>query len=341
MDFNLKKPDLLAQEPTDVTGDSVQALKRGNEGDRSNMEKKNYKILLACDGSDLALDAVKYIGETFPPGRTQVVLFYVETKIPRSFWSMEKQMDFRYQPSHIRASMAYQLKHINEFMEQARKMLLDAGFSEASVIKKIHAKKQGVVRDIVSESLQEYDAVVLGRKGHSRMKDVLFGSVPERLLGKIRNIPLIIVGGVPVHKNILVAFDGTRVIRRAIKCIGSMIEDPGAKFLLCHGTKTPGALSRGDGDGDGEDTRENIDFLFDQSKTYLVDAGFDASQVLCEIMEGRPNFSEDVIEKARQGNYGTIVIGRRNLGFLQQLFTGRVGNNFFQLADNLIIWVVQ
>ncbi|MFO7750865.1 MAG: universal stress protein [Desulfobacteraceae bacterium] len=303
------------------------------------MEKKNYKILLACDGSDLALDAVKYIGETFPPERTQVVLFYVETKIPRSFWSMEKQMDFRYQPSHIRASMAYQLKHINEFMEQAREMLFKAGFSEESVIKKIHAKKQGIVRDIVSESLQEYDAVVLGRKGRSRMKDVLFGSVPEKLLGKIRNIPLIIVGGVPVHKNILVAFDGTRVIRRAIKCIGSMIEDPEAKFLLCHGTKAPGASSRDD--DDGEETRENIDFLFDQSTSYLVDAGFDTGQVSCEIMDGGKNFSEDVIEKAKQGNYGTIVIGRRNLGFLQQLFTGRVGNNIFQLADNLIIWVVQ
>ncbi|MFO7885040.1 MAG: universal stress protein [Desulfobacteraceae bacterium] len=305
------------------------------------MEKKNYKLLAACDGSDLALDAVRYIGATFPPDRTEVVLFYVDTKIPRSFWNMERQMDFKFQPCNIRASMANQLNAINDFMDKARQILFKAGFSENSVTKKIHAKRQGIVRDIIDESLQGYDALILGRKGRSRVKDILFGSVPERLLGKIRNIPLIIVGGVPVHKNILIAFDGSRIIRRAVKCIGSMIEDYDSRFLLCHALKSPGLFNKETEDPGTENSSVTEYNLFEDSKTFLRNAGFPVSQVSCEIINAPKNFSENIIEKAKQGNYGTIVIGRRDLSRIKQFFTGRVGDKIFQLADNLIIWIIQ
>ncbi|MEA1967355.1 MAG: universal stress protein [Thermodesulfobacteriota bacterium] len=305
------------------------------------MEKKSVNILLACDGSELSLDAVRYIGKTFAPEYTRVVLFYVDSKIPRSFWNMEKQMDFRFQPSHIRASMTSQCKLVNEFMAKAQNLLLNAGFSEEFVVKKIHTKKQGVVRDIAYESLQGYDAVVVGRKGHSRIKDILFGSVPERLLGKIRRIPLIIVGGVPVHNNILVAFDGTRAVKKAVRCLSFMGTSSESKFLLCHAVAPHGVFHRDGDELSSEAKREKIDSMLNESKEYLSEAGFSFSQVSCEVMEVQKQLSGDMIEKARQGNYGTIVIGRRDLGFFKKFFIGRVGAKIFNLADNLIIWVVQ
>ncbi len=46
------------------------------------MEQKGFKILLAYDGSELALNAVRYISESFPSDSFTVVLLYVETKCP-------------------------------------------------------------------------------------------------------------------------------------------------------------------------------------------------------------------------------------------------------------------
>nr|NIR15706.1 universal stress protein [Desulfobacterales bacterium] len=55
------------------------------------MSKYKRKILLAVDGSDQALDAVRYVSQLFPPNRVEAVLFHVMSKIPESFWDIEKR----------------------------------------------------------------------------------------------------------------------------------------------------------------------------------------------------------------------------------------------------------
>ncbi|MBU3950692.1 MAG: universal stress protein, partial [Proteobacteria bacterium] len=195
---------------------------------------KKIKILLAYDGSHLALDAVQYIGEVFPSDRTQVVIFYVETKIPRSFWKMERELDFRFKTPEIRASMAARKKTVNLAMEKAERRLRSAGFPSDAIQSKVHIKNQGVVQDIIEESHNGYDALVIGRQGHSKTKDFFVDSLPIKLLGKISTIPLIVVGKKPSHRNILVAFDGTREIMKAVKSMSALIKTKDCKLLLCH-----------------------------------------------------------------------------------------------------------
>ena len=77
------------------------------------MENKTVNILMAFDGSALALEAVRYVAEIMPVDQTRVVLFYVKTDVQRSFWQMEKEMDFRYQAVNLRSQMASQHQHIN------------------------------------------------------------------------------------------------------------------------------------------------------------------------------------------------------------------------------------
>jgi len=57
--------------------------------------KYRRKILLAVDGSDQAFEAVRYVSRLFPPNRMEVVLFNVMTKVPESFWDVEKEPAFR------------------------------------------------------------------------------------------------------------------------------------------------------------------------------------------------------------------------------------------------------
>ncbi|WDP83867.1 MAG: universal stress protein [Desulfobacter sp.] len=296
-------------------------------------ELKKKKILLAYDGSDLALDSVRYIGEVFPHDRAEVVIFYVESKIPRSFWRMEREHDFRFQTPEIRASMAQGKKTVKLAMEKAEQILSDSGFPKEAVHTKIHIKSQGMVQDIVEESHQGYDALVIGRRGHSRIKDFLVDTLPMKLLGKIKSIPLIVVGKNPDHKNILVAFDGTREIIKAVKSMSELISTGESKLLLCHSQHRKRLIGRC---GKKPETR-----MFDLSMDYFLEAGFSSDQISFEIMQNEKNPTHCILNKARYGNYGTIVVGRRGLTPLKRLMFNRVGNKIFRNADNHVVWIVQ
>ena len=56
------------------------------------MGKYKHRILLAVDGSDQAFETVRYVSRLFPPNRMVVVLFHVTSKIPESFWDIEKTL---------------------------------------------------------------------------------------------------------------------------------------------------------------------------------------------------------------------------------------------------------
>ncbi len=304
-------------------------------------EPGKTKILLAYDGSDFALDSVRYIGGVFPKDRTCVVIFYVETKIPRSFWRMEKELDFRFQTPQIRASMAQRKKTVNLAMKRAEQILLDAGFPPASIHTRVHIKNQGVVQDIVEESHQGYDALVIGRKGHSRIKDFFVDTLPMKLLGKIRSIPLIVVGKKADHKNILVAFDGTREIIKAVKSMSTLISTSGCKLLLCHSQHRKRLLGRGGKEVCTGESAGETNEMFDLPMDYFLEAGFKSDQISFEIVADEKNPTHCILNKARYGNYGTIIIGRRGLTPLKGLMFNRVGNKIFQNADNHVVWIVQ
>lgn len=294
-------------------------------------EPRKIKLLLAYDNSHFAVNSVQYIGEVFPKDRTEVVIFYVETKIPRSFWHMRKNLDFCFQAHEIRASMAQRTKDINVGMEKAKNLLLDLGFPDSAIQTRVHIKKHGIARDIVEESRHGYDAIVMGRKGQSAVKDFFINSLPVRLLGKIKNIPLIVVGKKPDQKKILIAFDGTRAITKAVKSLGSMIKTQDCKLLLCYSQHRSRLLP----------SQKKSSEMFNLSLEYLLEAGFSKDQVSFEIVEGEKSPTLCILNKSRYGGYGTIVIGRRELSTLKKLLFMRVGNRIFRHADNYVVWVLQ
>lgn len=298
-----------------------------------NMQQTKFRVLLAYDGSELAIDAARYVGMVFPPEKTEVVVFYVEKKIPRSFWEMEKDLDFRFKTPEIRASMTERYRLIKECVQKAREILEGRGFPPESIVTKIHTKEQGVVRDIIQESRLGYDALVVGRKGFSRLKDLLVGSVPMKLLGKIKSIPLIVVGGIPRQKNVLIAFDGTREVIEAVRKMSRLINTQGYQLLLCHAFKTGSAVETNANLKDNE--------FFKPSVECLTSAGFTEGQLTCELISRDGDLTDNIVKRAQEGGYESIVIGRRNLSFLKQFFHGRVGDKIFQAAGNQVIWVVQ
>ncbi len=161
------------------------------------MAERRTRILLAVDGSDQAFEAARYVSQLFTPNRIDVVLFHVSTKIPEGFWDIEEDPASMLKEAALSASEHQQEKEIQQLMERARQLFVDRGVPEDAVIAKIQERQVGIARDIIYESERDYNAVVVGRWGMSLLKDFLWGSIADKLLGRLTHVPLCVVGGTP------------------------------------------------------------------------------------------------------------------------------------------------
>ena len=163
------------------------------------------KILLTVDGSDQALEAVRYISTLIQPDRTDIVLFYVGFGFPEVFWDMNNNPLYRSKKNGVMGWLADHQVDIGEFKEKAFKILADAGIPEEAVSVKTQASKTGVLKDIIQESYKDYSAVIMGRTGANRLKDFFLDSMAYKLAAKVKHIPTVIVAGKPTSRKILIA----------------------------------------------------------------------------------------------------------------------------------------
>ena len=152
------------------------------------------KILVAFDDSENAMRAVEFIATSFTKEK-EIALFSV---IPDTIaicdmnspsltpYFLSKQAEF--------CTLEDQKKElVNEAMQKAKEILLNAGFEENNIIMKAQTKKKGVVRDIISEANSGYDTIVLGRRGLSGIQEFLFGSVSQKVLHLAKGLSIIVV----------------------------------------------------------------------------------------------------------------------------------------------------
>ena len=295
----------------------------------------NYrsKILLAVDGSDQAFKAVRYVSRLFLPNRMEVVLFHVMTKIPESFWDIEKEPADVHKVATISARGLKQKNEIQEFMTRARQLFLDQNFPEDAVSIKIQAKKTGIARDIIYESYDDYDGVVVGRWGMSLLQDFLWGSIANKLMGRLTHVPLCVVGGTPQIGKILVAIDASEGAMRAVDYVGTVVNSADWEIILFHAV---GVLDR----EELHKAEKSMASVFEATSSHLEKAGFNRNRITTRMVTGVPSRAGAIIEEALNGGYGTIVVGRRGLSDVEQFSMGRVSNKVIHMAHEIAVWVV-
>ena len=295
--------------------------------------KHKRKILLAVDGSDQAFEAVRYVSLLFPPNRMEVVLFHVMTKVPESFWDVEKEPAYSHKVATTRAWELQQKKEIQEFMEKARRLFLDQNVPEDAVRIKIQERKVGIARDIIYESQNDYHGVVVGRWGMSQLKDFLSGSIANKLIGRLINVPLCVVGGTPQIGKILVAIDASEGAMRAIDYVGDMVDSLHWKVTLFHAVR----------DFDREELHQaekSMEHVFEEASGHLEKAGFNSNQITTRMITGVQSRAGAIVVEVLKEGYGTIVVGRRGLSHVEEFFMGRVSNKVIQMARKMAVWVV-
>jgi len=295
--------------------------------------KDRKRILLAVDGSEQAFEAVRYVNRLLPPNRMEVVLFHVMTRVPESFWDMEKEPTLRQKLGDTGAWESQQKKEIQEFMEKARCLFLDQNIPEDAVSIKIQERKVGIARDIIHESQKDYDGVVVGRWGMSMLKDFLWGSIANKLIGRLINIPLCVVGGTSQIGKILMAIDASEGAMRALDYIGAMVDTSHWEVTLFHAIR----------EFDTEElhrAEKSMASVFETASRHLEEAGFNRNQIDLKTVTGVHSRAAVIITEALKGGYGTIVVGRRGLTNVEEFIMGRVSNKVIHMAREMAVWVV-
>ncbi|MBF0118390.1 MAG: universal stress protein [Desulfobacterales bacterium] len=311
------------------------------------MMKDEQRILIAIDGSEQAFDAVRYVSYMFPQEKTKIVLFHVNAEVPESFLDLRRDALFQSNVIQITAWSLQIKKNIEEFMEKALNILLDAGFPRDSISIKIQGKKIGIARDILKESHEGYSAIVLGRSGISRLKDIIMGSIANKLLGKTQHIPLAVIGGLPETNKIIIGFDASEGAMKAVHSISSLMASPKREIMLCHVIRPLGVHVGIRGlFNDNEENEwiekniKEIEPFFDKAINILVSGGFSRENVHKNILKGKKSRAEAVTRKAEGDGYGTIAVGRRGLTIVEEFVIGRVSTKVLHLADEMAVWVI-
>lgn len=302
------------------------------------MAPRQKRLLLAVDGSERAMQTVRYAGEEDAFKGMKIILFHVFNSIPEAYYDLEKEPKSVRVVTHVRSWEVSQKKTIRQYMETSRQLLIDAGHADVDVEVKIRNRKKGVARDIITEAQKGYDSVLIRRRGSTALKNIIVGSVTNKLLERLTFIPLLVAGIKPINKKVMVAVDGSPCAYRAVHFVADTLGTlDGYRVLLVHVVRGGPSLNMAALHANSMDESSPI---FKNATDILTAAGFNPSSISTQTISGVLSRAGAIVNTAEEDDWGTLVVGRRGLSSVKDFFMGRVSNKVVQAGRKDTVWIV-
>ncbi len=305
------------------------------------------EIMIAVDDSPPSRQAVRYVAElSRSVDDIRCRLVHVQPPIS-PFLAGEATKDQRSQKAleHLRAAHAEAAALV---LNQQRQSLREMGFPEERTESVSLADQEGLAKTLLDHGqTTRVDAIVTGRRDLSALQKPFMGSVTANLVENSTFLPIWIVDGEVRSTRLMVAVDGSESAMRVIDHLTHIFEgNRKVKFHLLH--VIPRLVeSCGIDFGDGRKRLEMvgrrgahhcIDHFYTKSLMRFKAAGIGTHQIEIQILEKELNPGKAIIRTAKEGNFGTLVIGRR--GINRSFFTGSVSRYVINRADNMALWLV-
>lgn len=317
---------------------------------KENRMQTRKRILIAVDGSRHSLDAVTYVARQCSASSLEARLLFILPTDPEEVFrqipmneEFMRQMKERYDQCLMESR-----KEAERFLEHCRDVLVGAGFSEDRVGLSLCRWKEGIARDIVSEASRGYDGVVVGRRGLGRVESVLLGSVSEKVLQRVHDAPVWIIGGDIGSSKMLLAVDSSDNARKAVQYAAPFLADCGAEVALCHVVRGflpilgPSPLQPGEELEEQllEGVKQRVASMFESYRECLEKAGVEARRIVNICRIGSHSRAAEILKVAREEGYGTVIMGRRGISAVREFLMGRVTRKVLSGAESLAVWIV-
>lgn len=312
------------------------------------MHSNKSNLLIAMDLSVHSCNAVRYVTRNCAPAGVKVSLMHVMPTAPEIFWDLEKEAFFKEQMKGKYAKWKREAeKEAQAFLDQAKNILLEAQVGEGSVKIMVQERKKGMARDIIEEAKKGYDAVVVGRRGLSKLEDVFLGSVSHKIVEKVGNVPVWVVGGDIQSKKMLIAVDASDNSRKAVDYVGGFAAATEAELTLYHVIRSLGTEFLQDFPRSKEELKvfeeavaSHARDMFQAYQESLEQAGVLPARILTKYNRQSHSRAGEILREAKAGDYGTIVMGRRGLSKVHEFLMGRVTNKVLSRAEGFAVWLV-
>lgn len=310
------------------------------------MNTNERKFLIAVDGSTHSVNAVSYAAQYCGPAGIKVNLIHVIPTAPEALWDLEKEKIFKKKIRERYAEWTKKAEKIaHQFLNEARDHLVEAGVPGNDVGVILQKRKVGIARDIIEESMRGYETVVVGRGGLGTEGAPFHGSVSNKIVEKIHEIPVWVIGCDAQSKRILLAVDASGNSRKAVNYVGTVAAAPEARITLFHVVRKfkflddPTLLDH-EIEGFWEEVKSDIPRMFHSYKVTLEKAGIDTSRISSKAIMDSPSRSADILREAYEEACGTIVVGRKGLSKIDSFLMGRVTNKVLNQARDFAVWIV-
>ncbi len=269
------------------------------------------------------LFGVRFVGNFFAQKeKMKITLLYLTPKPPGRFEAdMETEL-------RNKKSEAIGRKALNEAKQDLRKL----GFSEGQIFTKLRPRMSSKVNEIIQEGSEgRYDAVVLGRRGLTRLEQTFDESVTSDLFEKDWGFPLWICRKPDSErKHVLACVDGSDASHRMLDHVGFILGQAQNQNV------TLLAVSRKGNVGD-----KAVEDILVKSKEMLVADGISAERVSYKVIP-EANAGKAIIKEAGSEHFAAVAVGRTGkvMGFLKKVFVGSVSRTLFQELEGASLWLV-
>ena len=218
------------------------------------MEKK---ILLAVDDSVHTKNAMEYaVRISSEVTDLFFTLFYGQPMISQ-FLMDEAEKDAQAK-SELKKLVRKNQSAAVKTLDKLKNHMVRLGISEDRIDTSTQPRMLGLAKDIMDKAQQGlYDAIVVGRRGLSKVQQAIMGSVTANLIEHATFIPVWLVDGKVVSSDIMLAVDGSESSLRAVDHLSFLVgENSHIKVTLFHVESAMGnhcVIDFGDREGAPED----------------------------------------------------------------------------------------
>lgn len=313
------------------------------------------RILLAVDGSEKGLEAVSILGRFLKdqPG-VDLTLFHcllqLQTLAPGELAAITDAA------SRLPLSALEKLGH--GVLDEAHKRLVDTGFPEARIHKKLKTGSADAAQDILQEAEeQDIPTIAVGRRGRSQLETLLLGSVSSKVAQYARGRAVWVVDS-PIHetRKTLIAMEGAPdTPSLAAYTSLHLAPNPDLRFTLLHLMPPMPPTLWDDGHilTDAErkerqvqvekwraDWTRRINQLMDETRSAFLECHVSEGNIECRIVTMKEGIARDLLNTAAEEKAQMVVVGKRSFRERKPFLLGSHAHKVLQNAKGSIVCLV-
>ncbi len=306
------------------------------------------KIMLAVDNSRPSKNAIRYaVQMSSNVNDLHFVLFHAQPGVSlflqeeaQKSGKAKKQLDRVLQKNDAAA---------RKLLEGYKDEMVEMGIPSDHIECVTKKRNLGFAKDILEFGQEgQYDAIVVGRRGLSRLAELYAGSVTTNILEQSQVIPVWLIDGEAKSGKILLAIDGSDACMRAVDHVSFVLSNnPEANLTLLHIVGDAQKYSEIDFDDEPNPELEEIiargdtaciTQFYPHAAKKFEDAGISKDRVKLEIIKGKRRIGKAILDFAQKGKYSTVVVGRR--GIDKAFFMGSASRYAINKVSDGALWIV-